>query len=60
MNMNEVVLETSDKEKYVGVIIQNDLNPTKQCASAAAKANSLLRPDDKILSYRKKCMDIII
>ena len=40
--MNEVGLEASDKEKEVRVIIQEDLKPTKQCASAAAKSNSIL------------------
>ena len=34
--VNWVVLEASDKEKDVGVFIQEDLKPTKQCASAAA------------------------
>ena len=40
--VNWVVLEASDKEKDVGVIIQEDLKPKKQCASAAAKSNSIL------------------
>ena len=52
--MNGVVLEASNKEKDVGVIIQEDLKPTKQCASAAAKANSILDQMARSFSYRNK------
>ena len=52
--VNGVVLEASDKEKDVGVFIQEDLKPTKQCASAAAKANSILGQMARSFSYRNK------
>ena len=52
--MNGVVLEASDKEKDVGVIIQEDLKPTKQCASAAAKANSILGQMARSFSFKNK------
>ena len=47
-----VVLEASDKEKDVEVIIQEDLKPTKQCASPAAKANKGQMA--RFFSYRNK------
>ena len=55
-----VVLEASDKEKDVEVIIQEDLKPTKQCASAAAKANSILGQMSRFFSYRNKTVWITL
>ena len=50
--MNGVGLEASDKD--VGVIIPEALKPTKQCTSAAAKANSILGQMARSFSYRNK------
>ena len=58
--MNGVNLEVSDKEKDVGVMIQEDLKPFKQCTTAAAKANSILGQMARSFSYRNKTMDFII
>jgi len=49
-----VALEASDNEKDVEVIIQEDLKPIKQCASALAKTNSILGQMARSLSYRNK------
>ena len=40
--MNGVNLDVSDKEKDVCIMIQEDLKPSKQCATAAAKGKSIL------------------
>jgi len=52
--MNGVNLEVPDKEKDVGVMIQEDLKPFKQCTTAAAKANSILGQMARSFSYRNK------
>ena len=52
--MNGVNLEVSDKKKDVGVMIQEDLKPSKQSATAAAKANSILGQMARSFSYRNK------
>ena len=52
--MNGVNLEVSDKKKDVGVMIQEDLKPSKQCSTAAAKANSILGQMARSFSYRNK------
>ena len=49
--MNRVVLEASDKEKDVGVIIQEDLKPT-------AKAKSILGQMARSFSYINKTVCI--
>ena len=58
--MNGVNLEVSDKEKDVGVMIQEDLKPSKQCATAAAKANSILGQMARSFSYRNKTVWISV
>ena len=52
--MNGVNLEVSDKKKDVGVMIQEDLKPSKQCSTAAAKANSILGQMARSFTYRNK------
>lgn len=47
-------LEASKWEKDVGVIINDDLKPSLQCARAAAKANQVLGQIARGVSYRDK------
>ena len=49
-----MTLETSKYEKDVGVIINDDLKPSLQCARAAAKANQVLGQITRGVCYRDK------
>ena len=48
------ILEASKWEKDVGVIINDDLKPSLQCARAAAKANQVLGQIARGVTYRDK------
>ena len=47
-------LNKTNEEKDVGVIIQSNLKPSKQCAEAARKANQVLRQIMRAFHYRDK------
>ena len=49
-----VTLESSKYEKDVGVIINDDLKPSLQCARAAAKANQVLGQISRGVCFRDK------
>ena len=48
------VLETTDAEKDLGVIVHSSLKPTAQCAAAAKTANSVLGQMARSFTYRSK------
>jgi len=48
------VLQSVDEEKDLGVIISTDLKPSKQCAKAAKKANSVLGQMSRAVTYRDR------
>ena len=52
--MNGVVLEQSEEEKDIGVVVQANLKPTKQCARAAQRANNVLSQVTRSFHYRDK------
>ena len=53
-SINGHTLETVEEEKDVGVMISCDLKPSKQCAKAAKKANSVLGQMSRAVTYRDK------
>ena len=48
------VLENVHDEKDIGVIVSDDLKPSKQCVKAANKANSVLGQMSRSFQYRDK------
>lgn len=52
--MNGIELETTDQEKDIGVIINGNLKPAKQCQKSAATAGVVLRQIAKNFHYRDK------
>ena len=48
------LLEATEEEKDVGVIISNTLKPSLQCANAAKKANQVLGQMARSITYRDK------
>lgn len=53
-NWGKGVLEVSEEEKDVGVIVTNSLKPSLQCARAAKKANQVLGQMSRGITYRDK------
>ena len=53
-NWGNGVLEVSEEEKDVGVIVTNSLKPSLQCAKAAKKANQVLGQMSRGITYRDK------
>ena len=47
-------LEVTKVEKDVGVMVEDTLKPTKQCAAAAAKANRILGQLSRALYWRDR------
>ena len=47
-------MEKVDVEKDVGVMVANILKPSKQCSSAAGKANGVLGQVSRAVKYRDK------
>ena len=52
--MGQQVLEKTECERDVGVLISNDLKPTQQCAKAAKKAYSVLGRISRAFTFRDK------
>ena len=48
------VLENSDEEKDLGVMIHKSLKPTSQCAKAVKKANQVLGQMSRAFTYRDR------
>ena len=52
MDGNEIL--EAEEEKDLGVLIENTMKPTKQCAAAAKAANFALGQLQRAFHYRKK------
>ena len=50
--MNNIQLENVSNEKDLGIIITNDLKPTKQCTEAVKKANKLIGFIGRAFEYK--------
>ena len=48
------VLETADRERDIGVLIDHKLKPSLQCAEAARRANAILTQITKAFLYRDR------
>ena len=53
-SMDGVRLEEVEVEKDVGVLVADNLRPSKQCSAAAAKANGVLGQISRAVKYRDK------
>ena len=53
-SMNGVKLEQSGEEKDIGVVVQDNLKPSQQCARAAQRANNVLSQVTRSFHYRDK------
>ena len=51
--MNNKVLQSATEEKDLGVIISNDMKPSKQCMAATNKANKILGLINRTFSVKK-------
>ena len=52
--MNGTILESTDEEKDVGVLIHKSLKPSKQCTLSAKKANQVLGQITRAFHYRDR------
>jgi len=52
--MNEQELESTSEEKDLGVIVSDDLKPSKQCAAAVSRANRVLGTIKWSFNHRDK------
>ena len=52
--MNGTRVESKKEEKDLGVIVSNDLNPSKKCLAARNKANKMLGIIRRNVSYKSK------
>ena len=52
--MNNTALIPVEEEKDLGIIINNDMKPSKQCTSAANKANRMLGFINRSLTYKNE------
>ena len=52
--MDEAPIQTSHKEKDLGVIITDKLEVTEQCAKASKKANVMLGMINRAIKYKTK------
>ena len=52
--MNNIQLENVSNEKDLGIIISNDLKPTKQCTEAVKKANKLIGFIGRAFEYKSE------
>ncbi len=53
-NLRGLQIETTDKERDLGVIISNNLKSTKQCINVEKKCNSLLWYIKRHFRYKNK------
>ena len=52
--MGDVELQSTNCEKDIGVMIQDNMKPSLQCSKAAKTANSVLAQIQRAVSYRDK------
>ena len=52
--MNGLPLEEIQQERDIGVVISNDLKPSKQCAEAARRASVVLGQVSRAFMYRDR------
>ena len=57
-HMGDVVLDSVDQERDLGVVVSNSLKPSKQCSLAASKANRMLGMIKRNFSHFSK--DIVL
>ena len=53
-NMNGLPLEEIQQERDIGVVISNDLKPSRQCAEAARRASVVLGQVSRAFMYRDR------
>ena len=53
-SMNGVKLKQSEEEKDIGVVVQANLKPSKQCTRAAQRANNVLSQVTRSFHYRDR------
>jgi len=53
-SMNGLPLEEIQEERDIGVVISNDLKPSKQCAEAARRASVVLGQVSRAFMYRDR------
>ena len=53
-SMNGLPLEEIQQERDIGVVISNDLKPSKQCAEAARRASVVLGQVSRAFMYRDR------
>lgn len=54
--MENQTLSSTDEEKDIGVIINKNMKPSKQCENAANKAKAVLNQISRTFHYRDRCV----
>ena len=57
--MGDTVLDTTVKEKDLGVTISTDMKVSKQCGIAASKGNQIIGLIRRNVTYKEKKLNII-
>jgi len=58
--LNNQALAMVSEEKYLGVIISNNLKAPQQCSQAYSKASKMLSVLNRTIVYRYKSKDILL